>query len=81
VEVSVGLDQVCHTVAGEIGVHIVDIDPITQRVIGKNVATCGVTRAAFVACQDPSHGNAQGNIHHVVSQSPAIWETSAVPGK
>ena len=81
VEVSVGFDQIGHAIAGEIGVHIIDIDPITQRVIGKDVATCAVAGAALVACQDPSHRNTQGDVHHVVSQSPAVRETSAIAGK
>ena len=81
VEVRVGLHQIRHAVGGEIGVHIVHVYPITQHVIGKNVATCRVAGTALVACQDASYGNAQGDVHHVVSQSPAIRETGAVAGK
>jgi len=81
VEVSIGFHQVRGTVGGEIGVHIVYVYPITQDVVGKDVATCGVGRAAFVTGQDATHGNAQGDVYHVISQAPAVGETGPTTGE
>src|ERR1017187_9068278 len=57
VEVSFGLHQIRRPVAGQIRVDIVYVHSIAQDVIGKNGTTCGVTHAALVPGQDPSHGN------------------------
>jgi hypothetical protein len=58
VEVRVGLDQIRHSVLGDIGVHIVHVDAVTQNVIWKNIATGGVRGTALVTGQDASDCNA-----------------------
>jgi hypothetical protein len=81
VEVSIGFHQIRNPITGKIRIHIVHVHSITQRVIGKYATTCGVACAALVPGQDASHGHAQGDVNHVVRQSPAIGETRAVAGK
>lgn len=57
VEVSVRLNQICRPIAGQIGIYIVHVNSVTQRVIRKYGAARGMTRAALVPGQDAPNGD------------------------
>jgi hypothetical protein len=81
VEVRVGFHKICGAVYSKISVHIIYVHTVTQGVVGENIAAGRVGGTALVTRQDPADSDAQGDVHNVVRQAPAVGETSTVAGE
>lgn len=78
VEMGIRLDQIGHTVCGQIGVDVVDVHTVAEHIIREHVARLVVRRAAFVSREDAADSHAEGDIHGVVSQPAAVGVTRPV---
>jgi len=58
--------------------HIVDVNSVTQQIVGEHIAWLCVVSTALISGKHAANGDAQGDVDNIVKQAAAIWIASAV---